>query len=153
MNYSRLMVVAVVLLAACSEPELEETLICWTESDETDLSAGKYSPLPETICVPIAHAPTLPASILDRAVIRNDRGDRSDGRSTGGITTEKSALLELSEINDFGPAAGMRKSDDTVEYSMINRDADIVRAVDDRTVTNADDAKKLRDEIFSDVGM
>jgi len=155
----------ITLLAACAEPQMEEvdeTLICWTEEPEMGVSAGKYSSSPKTICVPILYAPTLPKEILARAETRDKSSDGvsrspgpnrvvrpTDNRGEADVPTD----LEFSEVHDSGPVAAIKKADNTVEYSVVNRDAGIVRAVDDRTVTNANDAKKLRDQIFNDVGL
>lgn len=144
--------VCLTLLVACAEPQLQqvdETLICWTEDPETGFSTGKYSPPPKTICVPIVNAPTLPESIMARAEVRNKSSDGVSDREAA----EKPAAVEFSETNDRGPVAAIKNADNTVEYSVVDRDSNIVRAVDDRTVTNANDAKKLRDQIFNEVGL
>lgn len=117
MKYRKFLAGFAISLAACSEPDLDETLICWTEYNSIDLSVGKYSSEPETICVPIAAASSLPASTLERAVIRNDRNDRgsqppSNQPPSGGATTQAQDRVELSEIHESGPVAAIRKSDD-----------------------------------------
>jgi hypothetical protein len=155
-------------LASCAEQEavIEETVICWSVGDEEYLPTEKYSPSPETICVPIVNAPALPPSIMKRAVIRNERSDRSDNptRPRDVVNqpkdqqpvvnpTDSDPVIEFSETNDSGAAAGVRKRDGSIEYSRIDRDQGIVRAVDDETVTDADMARELVDRVFADVGI
>jgi len=159
----------ITLLAACAEPQMEEvdeTLICWTEEPEMGVSAGKYSSSPKTICVPILYAPTLPKEILARAETRDKSSDgvsRSPGpnrvvRPTANRgEADEPTDLEFSEVHDSGPVAAIKKADNTVEYSVVNRDARIVRAVDDGTVTNSNEAQvrsqKFIDEVFKEVGL
>ncbi|WP_322896297.1 MULTISPECIES: hypothetical protein [unclassified Yoonia] len=167
MKHRFLMLVVVGSVAGCSNQETvpETTVICWDADGEADLPLEKYSPDPETICVPIVHAPTLPPSIIKRAVVRNERSDSSrnagrddelrepPSRLPSDETRNADPVIEFSETNNSGAAAGVRKEDGAIEYSKVDRDLGIVRAVDDETVTDADMAKELVDRVFDEVGI
>ncbi|MBR2655597.1 MAG: hypothetical protein IKD58_03740 [Loktanella sp.] len=161
MNYTRIALGIAVVLAGCAEPEQEATVICWTVGDETNLPQDKYYKFPDTVCVPIVHAPSLPPSIQQRATIEVRRSRESINRppapvrpvAPGTVIPNSPAEYEMSEVHKTGPVAGIVRRDGTLEYSSINRETGVVRAVDDKTEINSNDAKRLRNEIFREVGL
>lgn len=157
MNIPKIIIPIFLLSAACSpNPEIEETVICWTEEVSTT-NFEKFQPVPQTICVPISTAPTIPPSILERAYIktgpRNDRDNSPAPVTSPGSGTTSPPVAEFSTITGNGPVAGQKNTDGDVAYSMIDRERNEVTAVDGDIRTDANQARQLRDVIFKDAGL
>lgn len=144
-------------VAGCAETYEDETVICWTEQVTDAVPLNKYYVAPETICVPIKNVRRLPASILDRSVVRGRGGDtpyRNSSEVDVSVTGDAVGPHEqFSEITESGPVAGQRDSSGKTEYSSINRDTGEVRAVDGDIESNLNQVQDLRDDIFRDAGL
>lgn len=166
-----------VFIAAC-ESRVASNVVCWEEpvrpvtpgSVVHDKFAPKHAAETHVICAPINMRPA------DKPIVYSGSQDSAPSgpapspsptpdpeptqpdaptppESTDGAARPTDQGVEFSETNDRGSVAAIKNADNTVEYSVVDRDSNIVRAVDDRTVTNANDAKKLRDQIFNEVGL
>jgi hypothetical protein len=78
---------------------IEETVICWTPGDETDLSLEKYqeSPTvmsPTVICVPVSVAPNLPPSIVQRAYVKTRSDSGAGGNKPPSVNPPAGAVTQ-----------------------------------------------------------